>query len=190
MKDKIKNLLEESIAVKKGLMDSNLNQIEKAAKAIIKTYRADGKVILFGNGGSAADAQHLAAEMVGRFAIERRSLPAVALNCNNSISTALANDYGFDNIFSRQIQAYVTQKDSIIGISTSGNSKNVLLAIKEAQKIGAVTIGFCGIAGELNEIVDIAITVRSKIVPRIQEAHITIGHIICQLIEEELFKNL
>lgn len=190
MKDKIKSLLEESIAVKKDLIVSNLDQIEKAAKAIIKTYQSGGKVILFGNGGSAADAQHLAAEMVGRFTIERRSLPAIALNCNSSITTALANDYGFDNIFLRQIQAYVTQKDSVIGISTSGNSKNVLLAIKEATKIGAVTIGFSGEAGELNEIADVAIAVRSKIVPRIQEAHITIGHIICQLIEEELFKNL
>jgi len=190
MKDKIKNLLEESIAVKKDLIDDNLDQIERAIKAIIKTYQAGGKVILFGNGGSAADAQHLVAEMVGRFAIERRSLPAIALNCNNSITTALANDYGYESIFSRQIQAYAEQKDSVIGISTSGNSKNVLLAIKEAKKIGAITIGFSGETGELNKIVDITIAVRSKIVPRIQEAHITVGHIICQLIEEELFKNL
>lgn len=189
MKNKIKNLLEESIAVKKGLVD-NIEQIEKATKAIIKTYQAGGKVILFGNGGSAADAQHLAAEMVGRFALERQPLPAIALNCNSSITTALANDYGYENIFSRQIQAYAEDKDSIIGISTSGNSNNVLLAIEEAKKIGAVTIGFGGEVGELNKIVDIAIIVKSKATSKIQEAHITIGHIICQLIEEELFKNL
>ena len=156
---------------------------------IIDSYRNGGKLILFGNGGSAADAQHLAGEMVGRFLKERAALPAIALNTNTSILTALGNDYDFDVIFSRQLEAWVKRDDVVIGISTSGNSPNVLKGVETANSQSAQTIGLTGCGGgQLAKIVDLALVVPSDDTPRIQEAHITIGHILCDIVEKTLFE--
>lgn len=188
MKDKIKNIIDESIAVKKGVINSQLEVIQKAVAAIIRTLKAGGKVILFGNGGSAADSQHIAAELVGRFLKERRGLPAIALTTNTSILTAIGNDYSYALTFVRQLDALAEKKDIAIGISTSGKAANVIEAINLANKKGLTTIALTGgDGGRLAKIAKIAVIIPSKSTPRIQEAHITIGHIICQLVEEELF---
>jgi len=145
---------------------------------------------LFGNGGSAADAQHIAAELVGQYKLKRKSLPAIALTTNTSILTSIGNDYGFDKIFERQIESLVTNKDIAIGISTSGNSENVLRGILKAKKIGAKTIAFTGNdGGKLKGAVDILLNIPSNNTPRVQEAHITIGHIICGIVESEIFRR-
>lgn len=188
MKDKIKDIIEESIKVKKGVIKSQLSAIRKAAGIIISALRAGGKVILFGNGGSAADCQHIAAELVGRFLKERKGLPAIALTTNTSILTAIGNDYSYSKIFARQLDALANRKDVAIGISTSGKAANVIEAIELANKKGITTIALTGgDGGELAKIAKISIIVPSKFTPRIQEAHVTIGHIICQLVEDELF---
>jgi len=161
--------------------------IVDAAMLIARRVRSGGKLLLFGNGGSAADAQHLAAEFVGRFRIERQALPAVALTTDSSILTAVGNDYGFDQIFARQVQALGRPGDVAIGISTSGNSPNVNSAITQAAKQELKTIGLAGKdGGSLAKCVDISITVASTNVAMIQECHITIGHILCELVENEL----
>ena len=187
---KVAELLEESVRVKKALCGkkSELEKIEEVSKAIVKALRNGHKVVLFGNGGSAADAQHIACELSGRFKKERRGLPAIALTTNTSALTAIANDYGYDAVFSRQVDGIVNKGDIVMGISTSGNSVNVIKGVEVAKKRGALTIGLTGATGgKLNKVVDICIKVPSNDTPRIQEAHITIGHIICQLIEEGLF---
>jgi D-sedoheptulose 7-phosphate isomerase len=154
---------------------------------IARCFRGGGKLLFFGNGGSAADAQHLAAEFVGRFRIERQALPAIALTTDSSILTAVGNDYGFDQIFARQVQALGRPGDVAIGISTSGNSPNVNSAITQAAKQELKTIGLAGKdGGSLAKGVDISITVASTNVAMIQECHITIGHILCELVENEL----
>ena len=146
-----------------------------------------GKLLIMGNGGSAGDAQHIAAELVGRFKKERKAIPALALTVDTSSLTALGNDYGFETIFERQIEAIANKDDAVIGISTSGNSENVVRAIKKANSIGAYTIGLLGNnGGRLKEIVNLPIVIPSKDTARIQEVHITIGHIICEIIEEDL----
>ena len=161
--------------------------IVDAAMLIARCLRSGGKLLLFGNGGSAADAQHLAAEFVGRFRIERQALPAIALTTDSSILTAVGNDYGFDQIFARQVQALGRPGDVAIGISTSGNSPNVNSAITQAAKQELKTIGLAGKdGGSLAKCVDISITVASTNVAMIQECHITIGHILCELVENEL----
>ena len=161
--------------------------IVDAAALIAQCLRSGGKLLFFGNGGSAADAQHLAAEFVGRFRIERQALPAIALTTDSSILTAVGNDYGFDQIFTRQVQALGRPGDVAIGISTSGNSPNVTGAIKEATKQDLKTIGLAGKdGGSLAKCVDVSITVASTNVARIQECHISIGHILCELVEKEL----
>jgi D-sedoheptulose 7-phosphate isomerase len=161
--------------------------IVDAAMLIARCLRGGGKLLLFGNGGSAADAQHLAAEFVGRFRIERQALPAIALTTDSSILTAVGNDYGFDQIFARQVQALGRPGDVAIGISTSGNSPNVTSAITQAAKQELKTIGLVGKdGGALAKCVDISITVASTNVAMIQECHITIGHILCELVENEL----
>ena len=161
--------------------------IVDAAVLITQCLRSGGKVLFFGNGGSAADAQHLAAEFVGRFQIERRPLPAIALTTDASILTAVGNDYGFEQIFTRQVQALGRPGDVAIGISTSGNSPNVLTAIQQAGKQRLKTIGLAGKdGGSLTKCVDISITVDSTNPARVQECHITIGHILCELVENEL----
>ncbi|HEY3420216.1 MAG TPA: HAD-IIIA family hydrolase [Methanomassiliicoccales archaeon] len=161
-------------------------QIWDIANALVKVFRAGGKLIVFGNGGSAADAQHLAAEFSGRYLMERAPMNAIALTNLSSI-TAIGNDYSYDLIFSRQVEAYATDKDAVIGISTSGNSKNVLLAIAKAKQLGAVTIGFTGTRGRLKDEVDLALTVPSEKTPRIQEGYFASGHIICGLVEKGVF---
>lgn len=179
--------LEENIQVQQAIAKSTLGEIAEMVDLILTAYRHGGKVILCGNGGSAADAQHLAAELVGRFKLERRALPAIALNTNTSILTALGNDYGYETVFSRQVEALANENDIVIGLSTSGNSPNVIKAIEAAKTRGAKTIGLTGgNGGRLAEVAALNITVPSANTPRIQEAHITIGHIVCELVEREL----
>jgi len=162
-------------------------KIVDAATLITQCLRRGGKLLFFGNGGSAADAQHLAAEFVGRFQIERHPLPAIALTTDSSILTAVGNDYGFDQIFTRQVQALGRPGDVAIGISTSGNSPNVTGAIEQAAKQDLKTIGLAGEdGGSLAKCVDVSIIVASTNVARVQECHITIGHILCELVESEL----
>ena len=188
MKDIIKHELEESSRVKKLLADSMSDKITEAAQAIYDSIKKGGKVILFGNGGSAADAQHIAADLVGRYKLDKGGLPAMALTTDTSVMTAIANDYGFDKIFSKQIEAMASKNDVIIAISTSGNSSNVIEGIQAAKKMGIKTIGLTGQdGGELTKAVDISINVPSKDTPRIQEAHIAIGHIFCYVAEMKTF---
>ena len=179
--------LEQSAQVKSAIAKSNTVEIEQMVNLIIKAFKEGGKVVLFGNGGSAADAQHIAGELVGRFKLKRQALPAIALTTNTSILTAMANDYGYETVFSRQVEALVNEKDVVIGISTSGNSSSVIEAIRAARIKGAKTIGLTGgSGGRLAEAADVVLTVPSDDTPRIQEAHITIGHIVCELVEREL----
>ena len=179
--------LEESARIKKAIAESKIDEIESMVKLIITAYKIGGKVVLFGNGGSAADAQHLAGELVGQFALKRQAFPAIALTTDTSVLTAVANDYGYDAVFSRQVEALVNEKDVVIGISTSGNSPNVIEAIKLAKTKGAKTIGLTGgNGGKLAKVADLVLIVPSDSTPRIQEAHITIGHIVCELVEKEL----
>lgn len=198
MKDREKMIIEmKKIAISE--LDENVNTIKNISKnlsdtiirtseMIIDTYESGGKVILIGNGGSAADAQHIAAEFVGRFRLERRSLPAIALTTNTSILTALANDYGYENVFSRQLDSLANDKDVLIAITTSGNSSNILKAVEEVKLRNIKVIGMTGrTGGKLKNMVDILINIPSDNTPRIQEAHITIGHIICHLVEKNLF---
>lgn len=162
--------------------------IVKAASVIIENLRSGGKLLFFGNGGSAADAQHLAAEFVGRFVMERPGLPAMALTTNSSILTALGNDYGFDQVFARQIAALGQPGDVAIGLSTSGDSPNVIMGVEEAKKRRMKTIALAGKdGGALSKCVDIPITVAAENTAQIQECHIAIGHILCQLVEDCLF---
>jgi D-sedoheptulose 7-phosphate isomerase len=162
--------------------------IVEGAFMLAECLESGGKLLFFGNGGSAADAQHLAAEFVGRFVKERRALPAIAFTTDTSILTAVGNDYGFDQVFSRQVQALGQPNDVAIGISTSGNSPNVLLAFREASKMGLKTIGLAGKdGGQLARSVDLPIVVPASNTARIQECHIAIGHLFCELVEERMF---
>ena len=157
---------------------------------VIEAMNKGNKIIFCGNGGSAADAQHLTAEFTGRFFLERRPLPAIALNTNVSAITAIANDYGYDEIFLRQTQALAQPGDVLVGISTSGNSKNIVKAFEYATSIGVTTVAFTGEAGgKMKEIADILLNVPSSCTPRVQEAHITMGHIMCEIVEQALFKD-
>jgi len=187
MHREIANRLEESAQRKKAIAKSRIAEIEHVVEFIIGAYKTGGKVVLFGNGGSAADAQHIASELVGRFMLKRQAFPAIALTTNTSTLTALANDYGYETVFSRQVEALVNERDVVIGISTSGNSPNVVEAIKMAKIKGAKTVALTGSdGGKLAEVADLALIVPSDSTPRIQEAHITIGHIVCELVEKEL----
>ena len=185
--ERIKSFLKISGNLKYQVAEALSGEILMAANTVRGSLSSGGKLLLRGNGGSAADCQHIAAELVGRFKKERKAIPALALTVDSSTLTALGNDYGFDTIFSRQVEAFATPKDSIIGISTSGNSKNVISALRLAQKIGAKTIGFMGNdGGEMKNFVDVGIIVPSNDTARIQEVHITIGHIICEIVEQDL----
>jgi D-sedoheptulose 7-phosphate isomerase len=187
MRDKVKDILLESISVKEELLRSKVGDILEIANLMIDVLRKNGKVILFGNGGSASDSQHIAAELVGRFKKDRTALAAVALTTNTSILTSLANDYGYDIIFAKQIEALGQKNDVAIGISTSGKAKNVINGIKQAKKMDIKTVALTGAdGGELAKLADLSLVVNSSVTARIQEAHITIGHIICELIEEAL----
>ena len=185
--ERVKNLLNISADLKKTVAETLSSEILDAAQKIQGRLEAGGKLLLMGNGGSAGDAQHIAAELVGRFKKERKAIPALALTVDTSSLTALGNDYGFDTIFERQVEALANKNDTVIGISTSGNSENVVRAINKANSIGAFTIGLLGNdGGKLKDAVNLPIIIPSNDTARIQEVHITIGHIICEIIEEDL----
>ena len=188
----IREVILESIEVKKRILeDGNLiSTISKVSDEIINAFKNDRKVLICGNGGSAADAQHIAAELSGRFYLDREPLFAEALHVNTSYLTAVANDYSYDEIYSRLVKAKGNEGDILVGISTSGNSKNVINAIEVANDIGMVTVGMTGgSGGRMKGICKYLINVPSTDTPRIQEAHITIGHIICEIVERELFNG-
>lgn len=185
MRDRIKDILLESIQVKEELLRTSIGKIIEITDLITDCLKKNGKVILFGNGGSASDSQHIAAEFVGRFKKDRNALSAIALTTNTSILTSLANDYGYEIVFAKQIEALGRKNDVVIGISTSGKAKNVVLGIKQAKKMGLKAIALTGAdGGELAKLTDISLVVPSSVTARIQEAHITIGHIVCELVEK------
>jgi D-sedoheptulose 7-phosphate isomerase len=187
MEQTIKSILKESISVQEMLCEQSITTIAKLAELAINCLKKKGKVILFGNGGSAADSQHIAAELVGRFNQERKALPAIALTCNSSNLTSIGNDYGFEQIFARQIEGLGQETDLAIGISTSGKSANVLAGLSKAKEMGMYTAALIGTESTpIAKVVDVLVSVPSKNTARIQEAHITIGHIICNLIEKAI----
>lgn len=186
--DLILKYIKDSISVQEQLAKTGVKVIAQIADEIVRAYRKGNKVVWFGNGGSAADAQHLAAELVGKFYLKRKALASIALTTNTSILTAVGNDYDFSEIFARQVEGLVNQGDIVIGISTSGDSANVLRGMEQARQQGAVTVVFTGaIGGKLKKSADYLIAVPSKETPHIQETHIMVGHIICYLVEKELF---
>jgi len=171
-----------------AVIQNSQDQILKVAQIAVDTLKKGKKILIFGNGGSAADAQHIAAELTGRYKKERRGLPCIALTTDTSALTAIGNDYGYDRVFSRQVEALAQNGDLLIGISTSGNSPNVIEAFKVGKEIGCQIVGFSGRdGGAMNSACDENLVIPSNNTPRIQEMHITIGHIICRIIEEELF---
>jgi len=187
MKDIIREILEAGIETKRHFIETNVDNIIEAAGMLASCIASGHKVLIFGNGGSAADAQHLAAEFVNRFQIERPPLAAIALTTDTSILTSIGNDYHFDEIFSKQIQALGKKGDIAWGISTSGNSPNVLKAVTVANKMGITTIGLTGRAGKLGDWADLVFSVESDTTARIQETHIMLGHILCDLLERKLY---
>jgi D-sedoheptulose 7-phosphate isomerase len=185
---RIEDSLSESAFVKLLLLQRQSEAIEAIAKRLIGTLRAGRTLFLFGNGGSAADAQHLAAELEARFLRERRALPCHALTTNTSTLTAIGNDYGYERTFARQVEAYARKGDCAIAISTSGNSPNVLEGVRAARKAGATTIGFTNEkGGKLKRLVDLCLNVPSTDTQRVQECHLAVGHVLCDLIESALF---
>lgn len=188
MKEKIIAEINEHIELKKKILSSSVPAIEKVAELCIETLANKNKILVCGNGGSAADAQHMAGELIGRFKKERAALPAIALSTDSSILTCIGNDYSFDDVFKRQVEGLAREGDLVVGISTSGNSKNVIKALEAGKKAGARTVVLTGgDGGKMKDLADAACVVPSKNTPRIQEAHITFIHIICLLIEERLF---
>jgi len=187
---KIKNIIQASIDVKQNLLQDEwlLQSIKECVDAITIAFKSGNKVLFCGNGGSAADAQHLAAEFSGRFYTDRDALPAEALHCNTSYITAVANDYSYDVIYSRMIKGIGKKGDVLVGLSTSGNSTNIINAFEVAKEKEMITIGFTGATGgKMKAISDYLLNVPSTDTPRIQESHIMVGHIICQLVEEQYF---
>ncbi|MAO33322.1 MAG: phosphoheptose isomerase [Flavobacteriales bacterium] len=192
MKSKIKKCISSSVENFTRIFDDRdiLDQIERIVLLCIERYKSDNKILFCGNGGSAADAQHIAAELTGRFYLNRSPLYAEALHVNSSYMTAVANDLGYTETYSRILEACGRKGDMLFGLSTSGNSPNVVRALQKANEIGLTTIGLTGVSGgEMNNICDFIIKVPSDDTPRIQEAHILLGHILCQLIEEEMFPD-
>jgi D-sedoheptulose 7-phosphate isomerase len=190
MNTKIKAIIQQSIETKVKILNDEamVNTLSKVAEITADALRNGKKALFCGNGGSAADAQHIAAELSGRFYSDRDPLPAEALHVNSSYMTAVANDYSFDVVYSRMIKGIAHRGDILFAISTSGNSKNILLAVEEGKKTGMITIGMTGeTGGKMHDICDYILKVPSADTPRIQESHIMIGHIICLLIEEQLF---
>jgi len=190
MNDLIQKSIRESIAVKEHILTDEifLQKIESAAQAMIAAFRGDGKVLFCGNGGSAADAQHLAAELSGRFYTDRPPLFAEALHVNSSFVTAVANDYGYDDVFARMVEAAGRPGDVLAAFSTSGNSPNILKAIEKGKSRGMTIVGFTGATGgKMAGQCDILLNVPSTDTPRIQESHILIGHIVCEIVEREMF---
>ncbi len=190
MQQQIKETLKESVILKMQIIDNEqlINEIANISKELIYLFKKEHKVLFCGNGGSAADAQHLATELAGKFYLERAPLFAEALHVNTSFLTAVGNDYTFDTVFSRAIEAKGREGDALIAISTSGKSKNVLKAIATAKEKNMLTIGMTGEkGGKMEKLCDYLIKIPSKVTPRIQEAHILVGHIICEMVEAELF---
>ncbi len=190
MEDHIVKIFKESSNLTDVFVAENLEGIVSVIEAITLALKAGNKILLFGNGGSAADAQHLAAEFVNRFVIERPPLPAIALSTDTSVITSIANDYDFSEIFSKQIRAIGQTGDVAWGISTSGASPNIIKAIEAAKKIGMITVGMTGKeGGEIAKMVDYSLNVSSNSTPRVQEVHITVGHVICEMIDYKLFQR-
>lgn len=190
MREDIKRIIAASIAVKQKLLadESLLKTTESVVGLIVKAFKKGNRVYFAGNGGSAADAQHLAAEFSGRFYTDRHALPAEALHCNTSYLTAVANDYSYDEIYARLIEGIANKGDVLVGLSTSGNSKNIVRAFETARKKDVITIGFTGESGgKMKTLSDQLFNVPSDDTPRIQEAHILLGHIVCELVEREFF---
>lgn len=185
----INSMIVDSIAAKKKLLDDKalLEATYKVAQVCEASLRAGGKIMLAGNGGSAADSQHIAAEFVSRFEFDRPGLASIALTTDTSMLTAIGNDYGYEYVFARQVEANGREGDVFIGISTSGNSKNVLAAVEACKKRGITTVALCGAAGKLREVCDYALAVPSTHTPRIQESHILLGHCICAVVEEAIW---
>ena len=190
MKESVVKLLKEGAELRLKMAESIVEDITAAAAAIAGAFKAGRKLVLFGNGGSAADAQHIAAEFMNRFLIERPPLPAIALTTDTSVLTSIANDYAYDDIFSKQVKALGKKGDVALGITTSGSSANVLKAFRVANKLGMTTIALTGEAGKAASIVDISLQIPSRSIPRIQEAHIVVGHIICELTDTLLFQDV
>ncbi len=187
MKEKIITIIKESVLAKEKLVKECAEDIQKIIVLCINTLKNGGKIIFCGNGGSAADSQHLATELVVRFKKDRKAIPAIALTTNTSALTAIGNDYGYEKVFSRQLEALANKKDVLIAISTSVKAKNVIEAVKKAKKIGARTIALTGESGkEFVKSCDLAVIVPSANTARIQESHILIGHIICEIIEDTI----
>lgn len=189
MKTLIQQIVEDSILAKKEFFQDNIEKIESCAAMMANALKKGRKILLFGNGGSAADCQHIAAEFVNRFRMERRPLPAIALTTDTSVITSIGNDYSFDDIFLKQIQAFGKSGDIAIGISTSGKSPNIIKAAREAKKIGLTLVGLSGNKGSLKELCDFPFCVNSNATARIQEVHILLAHILCDLTERILFNE-
>ena len=190
MKDLIIKRFKESADLKTAFAKKNCDKIIEVVHFIAESLKSDNKIMILGNGGSAADAQHIAGEWVGHFQRERKPLPAIALTTDTSALTAIGNDYGFDQIFARQVRALGRKGDVPIGISTSGNSQNVIQAVKVAKKKGLITVSLTGCSGgKLAKLTDINIDIPSKITARIQESHICIAHCICELVEENMSRS-
>ncbi len=190
MKNYIKDQIKKSYETKQAVYENEelLKNIEEVAQMCVELYKGDKKTILAGNGGSAADAQHIAAELVGRYGFDRPSIPSLALTTDTSNLTAIGNDYGYDQVFSRQLEGMGQAGDIFIGISTSGNSVNIIKAFESAKKKGITTVALTGRdGGEMAKMADVALVVPSNSTPRIQESHILIGHILCDIIEKETF---
>ena len=190
MQSAITEILRKSISTKEAVLNDPelLSRIEAATMAVVDAFKKGRKVLFCGNGGSAADAQHLSAEFSGRFYTDRNPLPSEALHCNTSYLTAVANDYGYEVVYSRLVKAMGSEGDVLVSLSTSGNSQNILKAMEMARELGMINIAFTGsTGGKMKEYSDYLINVPSTDTPRIQESHITIGHIMCELTEKELF---
>ena len=190
-REEIIKQITENISIKLNVIESHIEVIEGIVKTIIEAYKNNKKVIWFGNGGSAADAQHLACELVSKFQLERKAIPSISLTTNTSILTAISNDYDFENVFERQVEALAEKKDVLIGITTSGTSPNVIRALKTGRQKGTINIAFTGeYSDKIRKNSDHVISIPSNSTPRVQEVHILIGHIICDLVERTLFGDL
>lgn len=188
--DKIKSTIEKSIAVKQAVLsDTELqSRVAQAAELMISSLKSDGKILFCGNGGSAADAQHLSCELSGRFYLDRPALYAEALHVNTSALTAIGNDFDFSEIYARQLEGMGKKGDVLFALSTSGNSENIIKAIKQGKKLGMVIIGFTGASGgAMKDLIDVLINIPSTDTPRIQESHIMLGHAICEIVEAKMF---
>jgi D-sedoheptulose 7-phosphate isomerase len=192
MQEQFKEIISSSISVKEQILSDSvmLTDLEKAVNMIVNAFKVGSRIWFCGNGGSAADAQHLAAEFSGRFYTDRKALPAEALHCNSSYLTAVANDYSYEVVYARLVQGVCREGDVLIGLSTSGNSGNIVKAFEAAREKGIFTVGFTGSSGgKLKPLSDILFNVPSSDTPRIQESHIMLGHIICQFVEEVYFSD-